>query len=124
MLGEAPPEISVIAHIGDTPSRAPRHRTFNGMRLAAAVALTLSVGAAVMALRSASPTLNDETAIASTVDATTDLDALDALFADAGVDSVRTDAEALHTRVSADTTAYWGSDELFGDADAQNGASL
>ncbi len=123
-LGATPQDTGVIAHIGDSAARAPRHRTFNGMRLAAAVTLLLSVGAAVMALRSTSRTPLGESTIATTVDETTDLDALDALFADAGVDSVWTDAEALHTRVSSDMSSYWGSDELFGEADAQNGASL
>lgn len=123
-LGAAPHGTGVIAHIGGTVARTPRHRTLTGIRLAAAVALMLSVGAAVMALRNTSITPMGEAMIATTVDATTDLDALDALFADAGVDSVWTDAEALHTRVSSDMNSYWGSDELFGDADAQNGASL
>lgn len=124
VLGATPQDTGIIAHIGDTAARTPRHRTFTGIRLAAAVALMLSVGAAVMALRSTSRAPMGETTIATTVDATTDLDALDALFADAGVDSVWTDAEALHTRVSSDMSSYWGSDELFGDSDAQNGASL
>lgn len=124
LLSTVPQDTGVIAHIGHAAPRTPRHRTLTGMRLAAVVALMFSIGAAVMALRTTARTHVGEALIATTVDETTDLDALDALFADAGVDSVWTDAEALHTKVSSDMSSYWGSDELFGGSDAQNGASL
>ncbi|MFO0833102.1 MAG: hypothetical protein U0637_14820 [Phycisphaerales bacterium] len=103
---------------------AARPRSWGAVRLAAGLALMLSVGAAIIAGRQGGRPVAAESALASRIDATTNLDMLDTLFASSGVGETWTDAEALHTRVSADMDSYWGTDDLFGAGEASDGESL
>ncbi len=104
---------------------APRSSVMRstGMRLAAGLALTLSVGAAILASRSQTRSPQEQIASPST-DETAALDMLDSFFAQSSLGDAWTDAEALHTRVSADMNSYWGADDLFHASDTQTGDSL
>jgi hypothetical protein len=116
------------------PVAAAEHRSvarFPAMRIAAGLAIVFSLGAAVIALRSNSATTTTTAGppVAVATDDTTDFELVDALFADSGSeDSTWSDADALHTRVSADLGSYWNtswaSDDFSDGAGAQNGESL
>lgn len=94
-----------------------------GMRWAAGLALMLSVGAALIASRSLS-TPKPTPQVAAAPDETAGLDLIDAFFSQSSVGDAWTDAEALHSRVSADLNSYWGGDDLFNASDTQSGDSL